>query len=233
LEINPEAHFGLEKYHLALLQYLIRDPRYRLRHVYVDEFTQSFLIENGMHASTYPPLTLIVPQSIVAEQQRGAEELTASFESGRIISKNEIRAIGGTLSHAAFYDPGPSYRSKWDLGKDTNLEKGVIYMAGLNEKEPACWVMLGILGAKSRDKNLTIAAYERALRLGAPQAPILRAQIEGLREHINHARAHNPRIYNVAVPALMAIIVLLVARSFKRMLTLRAGKVSGPEHQSL
>jgi len=45
LEINPEAHFGLEKYHLALLQYLIRNDSYRLRHVYVDEFTQAFLME--------------------------------------------------------------------------------------------------------------------------------------------------------------------------------------------
>ena len=39
LEINPEAHFGLEKYHLALLQYLARDSKYQSRHVYVDEFT--------------------------------------------------------------------------------------------------------------------------------------------------------------------------------------------------
>src|SRR5579862_1898970 len=43
LEINPGAHFGLEKYHLALLQYLVRDPKYRSRHLYVDEFTVAFL----------------------------------------------------------------------------------------------------------------------------------------------------------------------------------------------
>src|SRR5690349_1695949 len=29
LEINPDAHFGLEKFHLALLQYLIRDAHYQ------------------------------------------------------------------------------------------------------------------------------------------------------------------------------------------------------------
>jgi len=28
LEINPDAHFGLEKYHLALLEYLMRDEEY-------------------------------------------------------------------------------------------------------------------------------------------------------------------------------------------------------------
>src|ERR1041385_8935736 len=47
LEINPEAHFGFEKYHLALLQYLIRDAKYQSRHVYVDEFTTSFLQTSG------------------------------------------------------------------------------------------------------------------------------------------------------------------------------------------
>lgn len=34
LEINPDAHFGLEKYHLALLQYLARDQDYQRRHLY-------------------------------------------------------------------------------------------------------------------------------------------------------------------------------------------------------
>lgn len=50
LEINPDAHFGLEKYHLALLQYLIRDPQYQKRHVYVDEWSKPFMegIEGGI-----------------------------------------------------------------------------------------------------------------------------------------------------------------------------------------
>ncbi|HSU57430.1 MAG TPA: tetratricopeptide repeat protein, partial [Candidatus Dormibacteraeota bacterium] len=51
LEINPDAHFGLEKYHLALLHYLIRDEHYRLRHVFVDEFTYSFLTGSGFRAT--------------------------------------------------------------------------------------------------------------------------------------------------------------------------------------
>ena len=40
LEINPDAHFGLEKYHLALLQYLVRDADYKREHVYIDEFSR-------------------------------------------------------------------------------------------------------------------------------------------------------------------------------------------------
>jgi tetratricopeptide (TPR) repeat protein len=42
LEINPDGHFGLERYHLALLQYLVRDEAYRKTHVYIDEFTPAF-----------------------------------------------------------------------------------------------------------------------------------------------------------------------------------------------
>ncbi|HTH49472.1 MAG TPA: hypothetical protein VMB21_18295 [Candidatus Limnocylindria bacterium] len=41
LELNPDAHFGLEKYHLALLQYLVRDARWKEHRLYVDEFSYS------------------------------------------------------------------------------------------------------------------------------------------------------------------------------------------------
>jgi tetratricopeptide (TPR) repeat protein len=43
LEINPDAHFGLEKYHLALLQYLVCDADFQRTHVYVDEWSMPFL----------------------------------------------------------------------------------------------------------------------------------------------------------------------------------------------
>jgi tetratricopeptide (TPR) repeat protein len=32
LELNPDGHFGLERYHLALLQYLARPADYQFRH---------------------------------------------------------------------------------------------------------------------------------------------------------------------------------------------------------
>jgi tetratricopeptide (TPR) repeat protein len=47
LEINPNAHFGLEKYHLALLQYLSRDRDYQSRHLYIDEWTGEFFKRRG------------------------------------------------------------------------------------------------------------------------------------------------------------------------------------------
>lgn len=50
LEINPEAHFGLEKFHLALLQYLIRPKSWQEQRLYVDEFS------TGLAAATGPRL---------------------------------------------------------------------------------------------------------------------------------------------------------------------------------
>lgn len=41
LDLNPDAHFGLEKFHLALLQYLVRDDSWKRERVYVDEFSYS------------------------------------------------------------------------------------------------------------------------------------------------------------------------------------------------
>lgn len=48
LEINPDAHFGLEKYHLALLQYLVRDATWKQQRLYVDEFSGSLQGETSM-----------------------------------------------------------------------------------------------------------------------------------------------------------------------------------------
>src|SRR3954451_5301467 len=71
---------------------------------------------------------------------------------------------------------------------NTNLEKGVIYMATLNKDEPACSVMLGMLAVKNQDKNLTMAAFRKAISLGSIQAPILRSEISQLEQHISEAQ---------------------------------------------
>lgn len=47
LELNPDAHFGLEKYHLALLQYLVRDDSWKRERVYVDEYSYSLQRAGG------------------------------------------------------------------------------------------------------------------------------------------------------------------------------------------
>jgi len=94
------------------------------------------------------------------------------------------------------------------LAQETNLEKGLIYMAELNAREPACWTMLGLLAVKRHDKHLTIAAYEKAIQLGSPQASILQTQIEVLKEHIAKARSNRPEY--LLVPLAMVCVIAIV-----------------------
>jgi cytochrome c-type biogenesis protein CcmH/NrfG len=161
--------------------------------------------------------------------QKEGEELIASLPTNRVMLRDELYTTGRTLMEVALSDPAPAYRSKWDLGNDANLEKGVIYMAGLNPKEPACWVMLGILAAKNSDKNLTIAAYRKALTLSSPQAPLLRSQIELLRDHITKSRQDrsgkkNNFIGSVVLVLLVAGLIVLAGRFLQRMLSPRSAK---------
>ncbi len=47
LELNPDAHFGLEKFHLALLQYLVRPKSWQEQRLYVDEFSTALAAASG------------------------------------------------------------------------------------------------------------------------------------------------------------------------------------------
>jgi tetratricopeptide (TPR) repeat protein len=140
LELSPDGHFGLEKYHLALLQYLSADADYQKDHVYVDEFSSAFT--NG--AQGWSRFRYVDP----------------STETNDVPER-------------------PAYRKMWNLATDTNLQAGVVYMASLNPKQPACFVMLGIVSLKSvnQDLHLAKAAFEKAIRLGSPQESYMRAHI--------------------------------------------------------
>jgi hypothetical protein len=141
-------------YHLALLQYLAADEKYRTEHVYVDEFTDVFISAEWDTLGLMPPHYSLPPS--------GETNLTAA------------------------------YREKWDLAQDTNLAAGVIYMASLNPREPACFVMLGIvcMAAEGYDRNLNlaIAAFRRAIELGSPQRSVLEKRIARIEEHLNTSR---------------------------------------------
>jgi len=181
LEINPDAHFGLEKYHLALLHYLIRDEHYRLRHVFVDEFTYSFLTGSGFRATDSHLRDVETNIYVVPENPRPSpdeERLETELKGQPSLSKDQLYTVGNALYAIAESDKRPGYRAQWNMFADTNLEKGVIYMASLNKDEPAWWVMLGMLGVKNQDKNLTVAAFRKAISLGSIQASLLRSEIE-------------------------------------------------------
>jgi tetratricopeptide (TPR) repeat protein len=174
LEINPSAHFGLEVYHLALLQYLAKDDAYKRSHVYLDEFTGDFISDEKYERGPLGPDFQGFPMLDVDQP-----ELVKKFDP--------TRATNGY----------PAYRLKWDLENDTNRENGVLYMASLNPREPACFVMLGITCLapavpKSQDLNLAYAAFEKAIVLGSPQTAILKKRVALIKKHIIKSQADDP-----------------------------------------
>ena len=188
LEINPEAHFGLEKFHLALLQYLSRDVQYKREHVYLDEYSIPFLYEN------WSDLGLM--------------------RAYRAETQDVLESAGSTNDF-------PAYRLKWNLAANTNRENGVIYMASLNPREPACFVMLGIeclAKDRGRDLNLAIAAFRRAIELGSTQSEKLRLRIATIEKHVQFARGNRNGPTNIAVMLLMAFVGICLLWAIVRWL---------------
>jgi len=236
LEINPEAHFGLEKYHLALLQYLSRSADYRRTHVYVDEWTESFLVAHSEVPHLAPSSTVLkkgVPlhhQSyLTGDDVREGESpammmhrLQTRAKSPGIPSR-EVESLKRSIrALEAMVHPPPAYRYRWDLAADPKFEDGVVYMATLNSKEPACFVMLGIASWGQRDLNLAVAAFERAIKLGSPQSELLRTHIKGIRSHQRQAAAPYQMVKGLilvalGIPVLAAVAAWWWRRSRKRI----------------
>lgn len=184
LEINPSAHFGLEKYHLALLQYLVRDKKYQSRHVYVDEFTAGFL--ESYAGGRFEPSDRYELEFQFEAQDYSNNTAKAEFNYAALLKTNTDRYyISQMLGTLAALDAQPAYRVKWNLLNDTNFEAGVIYMAQMNPKEPACFTMLGIAAWAKRDYHLTVTAFEKAIALGSPQSELLKTRTDSLNEYIS------------------------------------------------
>jgi tetratricopeptide (TPR) repeat protein len=187
LEINPAAHFGLEKYHLALLQYLIRDAKYQSRHVYVDEFTAGFLITT--HGEFYPKLESAEEQfkSETKHYTNGLAEAEEHYDSLLKANADQFQLMLASGTTAALDSP-PAYRSKGNLAQDPKLQDGVIYMASLNPKEPACFTMLGVVCWSQGDLNLAATAFDKAIQLGSPQAPLLKSKLKTIQNYIQKSQ---------------------------------------------
>ena len=210
LELNPEAHFGLEVYHLALLQYLSRDADYQARHVYVDEFTPAFLDFRRLWG-VVPDQNPIETNTMIDAVQMAAlrKELQTTAPSEPIYQH--------LLEQLAALDSPPAYRLKWNLGTHPNFQKGVRYMAELNSSQPACFVMLGMACLATRDLNLAVAAFERAKALGSPQAALLDQKIARIDDHIREAMNHRRPWTNVPVVTVVVVgVALLMAIIIRR-----------------
>ncbi len=181
LEINPDAHFGFEKYHLALLQYLKQDDDYQKRHLYVDEFSQDFMQEKSFH-----------------HFRRGGELIQvceADKEKYKMAFKGDLP---------------PAYRCQWNLRRDPKFQEGVIYMASLNSSQPACFTMLGVVCLRNSDLNLAKAAFQKAIDLNSHHKDILAGYIQRIDSHIAEARLHDPKylFLYLVFPIILIYLVL-------------------------
>jgi hypothetical protein len=217
LEINPNAHFGLEKYHLALLQYLAREPKYQARHVYVDEYTAGFL--TAMHGGhVFWDAQDVLFQAEGERDTNNAAAAEAEYESLPKTNKNDYATLQ-MLATVAAADAPPAYRKLWDLGADTNLEAGVIYMAQMNPKEPACQVMLGIAAWKALNYHLAATAFDHAIGLGSPQADLLKQKSDDLQEFIRHSEGEKQSAHFLGITVLglpVALILFFILRDLRR-----------------
>ena len=214
LEINPNAHFGLEKYHLALLQYLIRDSKYQSRHVYVDEYTADFLSQNGGHLFHNSSGRM---HEAMADQYSNNVAAAEADYAAMLKTNREEATVLDMLGIVAAVDPKPEYRAKWNLDTDTNFEAGVIYMAQMNPKEPACYIMLGIAAWKTRGYHLAASAFEKAIALGSPQSELLKKRVDGLNEYIRKSRQNDPIfIFAALAAALVLYISIRIAFTVRR-----------------
>jgi hypothetical protein len=109
------------------------------------------------------------------------------------------------LGPVAALDLPPPYRAKWNLAADTNCEEGVVYMAQINPKEPACLTMLGIAAWKKHDYHLAATAFEKAVGVGSPQAELLRFKIATLNDYIKQSGVLSTRLTVLAIIPIVLI----------------------------
>ena len=106
LELNPEGHAGMEKYHLALLQYLSRDADYQLCHVYVDEFTDSFLRGGGKNVRVGSIQTM---RGVLSED----EVTTALVNLKKMLTASTAaqspKSLASSMADIAASQPAPEY----------------------------------------------------------------------------------------------------------------------------
>lgn len=221
LEINPDAHFGLEKYHLALLQYLIREPNYQRRHVYVDEFTGAFLTnDRGWGFDGRFNVNEDMLESRAAEYHSNVVAAEQAFQSFQSTNKNE-REILEMLGTVAKVDPPPAYRDKWNLARESDYEAGTIYMVQMNPKEPACWTMLGIVAWQKHNYHLAISAFGTSIQLGSLQSELLGQKIGHLEEFIRHSerQQRNLHLFLAVIVVLPCLAVCAIVQFIRRKRT--------------
>jgi len=205
LEINPNAHFGLEKYHLALLQYLVRDQKYQSRHVYVDEETIYFL--GNCWTGDFRSNRIFDEDELKAKAESFPNTAAAEQIYKTLLQTNgSVHQARRMLATLAVMDAPPEYRAKWDLMADPNLEAGTIYMAQMNPKESACFVVMGNTAWIKGEYHLAVEAFDKAVALGSPQSEILKERATDLRQFIRESENQRRSMYFALTFGVVVII---------------------------
>jgi hypothetical protein len=124
-------------------------------------------------------------------------------------------------------DARPEYRARWDLAEDPKLEEGAAYMATLNPREPACFVIAGLVALRKNDHHLAIAAFRRAIALRTTQRDLLEPIITRSNEFITESLKIQGFMLGLALLAL-AVISLYCVQRIRAARRARSGpKLSG------
>lgn len=200
LEINPEAHFGLEKYHLALLRYLAADAEHQRDHLYVDVWTAPFFGEAGGHQmSPYgsPYFGATFTTNSPEQHLAGLRAQLAAEQAKPAAKPYWVKQHAAAVESFERAMKGPDFAFQWELARDERLADGVIYLASLNREQPACLVMLGVvcLAQSNPDLNLAKAAFRQAIELNSPQRAALERHVQAIEKHQAEARQHTTTLF--------------------------------------
>lgn len=119
------------------------------------------------------------------------DEWTNVFLHGRVDDGVDVRLVGGELIIKTRGDH-PPYRREMVLSRGPKQTAGVAYMLSLNQTQPACFVMAGLLALEARDAELSKLAFTKAIELNSPQ----RDEIQKWIDHIAWIERESvPRTY--------------------------------------
>ncbi|NBV22579.1 MAG: hypothetical protein EBS05_11765 [Proteobacteria bacterium] len=181
LEINPDAHFGLERYHLALLQYLVRDSEFQKAHLYVDECS-GLLGQNWIARHFY---------FSVDREQTASDKTSLPNDAAMPVNyRNKWN-----LLKDPHFEKGVIYMAT------LNPQEPACYtMLGV-----AC------LMKSNEDLHLAVAAFKRAIELGSPQRHQLEDWVMAIEKHVGEATKNSSQPQTLALAVSVACILILIA----------------------
>jgi len=146
------------------------------------------------------------------------DEWTNVFLNGRVDDGVDGSLIGGQLALWSMGDH-PPYRREMVLTPGKKQSAGVAYMLSLNQNQPACFVMAGLLALEARDAKLSKLAFRKAIELKSPQTQEIQKWIDHVEWIERESVPSKYRGFKLLSSWLLGIVLLVyAARSAYRWL---------------